>query len=617
MIKFGSPEYKQKKNAALSLLGENRLQEANELYNSLCNKKNRSADDWYTLGAINGKLGDYTACIANSRKAVKYNPQHAPAWYCLGMAYQAKGEVDKALENICNAIGTNPDNKEYTDRFRRIRYELDQNRTLNVRIELGLEICVPASLECFTTYALLEQEDWFEHDIDFVRELLQPGDTVLDIGANYGVYTSTMASLVGDSGTVYAFEPASETAGLLRKTLANNTLDNVVVKQMALSSFTGTANLSNNFYSEMNSLSASPDSTGSEAVEVTTLDKVISETGIRDISFIKMDAEGEEANIIKGGENLFAGQSPLVMVEFRHNDELNLDLLEAFNRLGYSYYRFSPSPGILIPCDPEKDIASILLNIFCCKADTAASLAARNLLVTADDSKTSGGPVPDAGDWKYFTDGLDYADYFTTLWSAEHSPPLPAADRYMEGLASYAKSRDTRLPASTRYHFLLEANRLAGLAIDAHETHARMQTFTRINRDLGHQTAAASLCMRLNEKLGSLSRDDLAEPFVPATGRYENITPEGRPVEWAVSCVLEQWEYARKLQSFSDDIDSIARLDRIRKIGFGDPRLERRYQLKRLQFGLQRTPCFSSALTSGEGSCLNEGFWRQQHNLTR
>jgi len=371
MIKFGSPEYKQKKNAALSLLGENRLQEANELYNSLCNKKNRSADDWYTLGAINGKLGDYTACIANSRKAVKYNPQHAPAWYCLGMAYQAKGEVDKALENICNAIGTNPDNKEYTDRFRRIRYELDQNRTLNVRIELGLEICVPASLECFTTYALLEQEDWFEHDIDFVRELLQPGDTVLDIGANYGVYTSTMASLVGDSGTVYAFEPASETAGLLRKTLANNTLDNVVVKQMALSSFTGTANLSNNFYSEMNSLSASPDSTGSEAVEVTTLDKVISETGIRDISFIKMDAEGEEANIIKGGENLFAGQSPLVMVEFRHNDELNLDLLEAFNRLGYSYYRFSPSPGILIPCDPEKDIASILLNIFCCKASAA------------------------------------------------------------------------------------------------------------------------------------------------------------------------------------------------------------------------------------------------------
>jgi hypothetical protein len=53
----------------------------------------------------------------------------------------------------------------------------------------GVRIIVPDSLNIITTYVLREQKDWFEDEIKFLRQLLQPGDRVIDVGANYGVYT--------------------------------------------------------------------------------------------------------------------------------------------------------------------------------------------------------------------------------------------------------------------------------------------------------------------------------------------------------------------------------------------------------------------------------------------
>ena len=69
---------------------------------------------------------------------------------------------------------------------------------LYVRVKGGGEICVPAS--SMSAYVLLEQEDWFEKEIAFVRRMLRPGMRVIDIGANYGTYTLAMARAVGLEG---------------------------------------------------------------------------------------------------------------------------------------------------------------------------------------------------------------------------------------------------------------------------------------------------------------------------------------------------------------------------------------------------------------------------------
>ena len=58
-----------------------------------------------------------------------------------------------------------------------------------LRMADGTRIVVPPSLDAITTYVILEQEKWFEKEATFVASWLQPGMTVIDIGANLGVYS--------------------------------------------------------------------------------------------------------------------------------------------------------------------------------------------------------------------------------------------------------------------------------------------------------------------------------------------------------------------------------------------------------------------------------------------
>ena len=60
--------------------------------------------------------------------------------------------------------------------------ETAEDLVLNVRG--GARLQVPASLDRITTYVLLEQEDWFEEEIRFVRHWMRPGMRAIDVGAN-------------------------------------------------------------------------------------------------------------------------------------------------------------------------------------------------------------------------------------------------------------------------------------------------------------------------------------------------------------------------------------------------------------------------------------------------
>src|ERR1700730_17288460 len=101
-----------------------------------------------------------------------------------------------------------------------------QNNAIRLRINDGLTIAVPPSLSSITTYVLLEQEAWFEKEIDFVRCFLKPGMTAIDVGANLGVYSLLSAHLVGPDGRVFAYEPGSAARALLEYSRDLNALQN-------------------------------------------------------------------------------------------------------------------------------------------------------------------------------------------------------------------------------------------------------------------------------------------------------------------------------------------------------------------------------------------------------
>ena len=79
-------------------------------------------------------------------------------------------------------------------------------------------------------------DDYEPQESAFIREHLEPGDVFLDIGANIGWYTVLASTIVGETGSIFAFEPRPDTAAHLRQTIDDNPLKNkIILHQCGLS----------------------------------------------------------------------------------------------------------------------------------------------------------------------------------------------------------------------------------------------------------------------------------------------------------------------------------------------------------------------------------------------
>ncbi|MCW6037668.1 FkbM family methyltransferase [Spirulina subsalsa FACHB-351] len=147
--------------------------------------------------------------------------------------------------------------------------------------------------------------------------LIEPGETVLDIGANIGYMTSLMAVKVGKTGQVLAFEPNPEAYQELLEQVnrwqAYPNLGQIYVKPIALSNQPGEGLLKIPKYNrgEAALISAeaqtSPDILKTYAVTLDKLDNLCQEN--QKISVIKIDIEGHELPTFQGAENLLKQQN--------------------------------------------------------------------------------------------------------------------------------------------------------------------------------------------------------------------------------------------------------------------------------------------------------------------
>jgi len=204
---------------------------------------------------------------------------------------------------------------------------------------------------------------------------------VLDIGANFGFYALAMAKVIGPEGAVWAFEPASNTAEHLRKSVEANAFEHVTVIEKGLSDHEGEATFHLSSNSELNSLQSVNAEVATETIQLTTLDKAANELDWQELDFFKLDAEGEESRIIDAAGYVLETMSPLIMFELKHSKQINLPLINQFAELGYKSYRLMPGLNILIPFDGSRKPDPYQLNLFCCKDDRAELLEKQGFLV--------------------------------------------------------------------------------------------------------------------------------------------------------------------------------------------------------------------------------------------
>ncbi len=227
-----------------------------------------------------------------------------------------------------------------------------------------LSIAVPATLQSATTRCLLAEGDWFERELEFWRQYIQPGMTVIDVGAGVGMYTFSAATRVGENGVVYAIEPFSGAVDCLHQTCLVNQIENVKIFDRAVSDRYGKFKLVLQSSSELNYLAAvnEPIDPETEVEEVTciTLDSFVQQMEIDRVEVIKISTEGNELAILIGCEQILTKFAPTIIYNSYTSNGINLEAARYLIDRGYELFRYQPYLQQLIPLVNEGDFNEVM-----------------------------------------------------------------------------------------------------------------------------------------------------------------------------------------------------------------------------------------------------------------
>jgi FkbM family methyltransferase len=183
-----------------------------------------------------------------------------------------------------------------------------------------------------------------------LRRLVKPGYTVFDIGANIGAHTLHLANAVGAKGCVFAFEPTNFAFDKLTRNLAlNPDLGRLVTaNQVFLVDDLGTQRQPE-IYSSWpleGGAGRHPKHLGrresTSKASVDTLDSFVARHEIKRVDLIKIDVDGHEYPVLKGGRELLKRFAPILVMElspYVHSEEGNdfRALIELLAGCGYSF----------------------------------------------------------------------------------------------------------------------------------------------------------------------------------------------------------------------------------------------------------------------------------------
>ena len=152
-------------------------------------------------------------------------------------------------------------------------------------------------------------------EVDLLEHAVAPGDVVVDVGANFGLYSFHLASRVGSGGHVYSFEAAPTTALALRRVLGSlDVLDRVTVIEKAVGDHAGTVSFDVPRRAD-GSTDAGRSAIGAGGALTLPLTRVDDELDEADVSFLKVDVEGADLGALRGAAGLIARSAPTILVE--------------------------------------------------------------------------------------------------------------------------------------------------------------------------------------------------------------------------------------------------------------------------------------------------------------
>jgi len=174
-----------------------------------------------------------------------------------------------------------------------------------------------------------------------VRNLVDIGHIVFDVGAHLGDYTILFGEVVGNTGKVYSFEPTSSTFEKLQQRIEEEGGTNIYLFQKAVFSenkaiefheFPGVYAVWNSIGKPQMKSVTNPSEyvqiVKTEIIEAITLDSFCKQHNIKSIDYLKLDVEGAESDVLQGSVNLLEAKA-IRFIQF----EISQKMLEGLNRV--------------------------------------------------------------------------------------------------------------------------------------------------------------------------------------------------------------------------------------------------------------------------------------------
>lgn len=190
------------------------------------------------------------------------------------------------------------------------------------------EINYPQGVDEAIIRSIEKGKIWERHMVKKYPQFIKSGDTVLDIGGYLGTTVLPFSNLVGNEGRVIVYEPQPTIFNHLSDTLTLNEIRNVELKQSAI-------------YSENKEIYFIENNTGKAGIrgyrkmsQKSKLIKVHAETidslSLKKLDFIKIDVEGAEWEVLKGGVFTIKKLKPTIHLETFSKKKKNIEQIKKF-----------------------------------------------------------------------------------------------------------------------------------------------------------------------------------------------------------------------------------------------------------------------------------------------
>jgi FkbM family methyltransferase len=207
-----------------------------------------------------------------------------------------------------------------------------------------------------------------ESEAQSMLEEIKPNHTVIDIGANIGYYVLKESTFIGENGSIHAIEPVESNYNWLSKNIEKNNRKSVHKYRLAIGEKDGEAEIYIHAKQNMSGLVKQEDGRYKyvEKVKVKTLTNFVKEQKIKP-DFVRMDVEGYEYHIIKGGLEALKKHKPKLMMEIHPSllgERKTLELLGMLKEIGYECTKIAIENPLYPLISKENPIYGFLLFLF-------------------------------------------------------------------------------------------------------------------------------------------------------------------------------------------------------------------------------------------------------------